>query len=67
MIMNEIVKVTIPLETLMELMRKEAELKVLKEHISAEIQSESSDYIVKKKIAKICSIPLNKEKEVGAF
>lgn len=65
--MNEIVKVTIPMETLMELLRKEAELKVLKEHISAEIQSESSNYIDKKKIEKICSIQLNKEKEGGVF
>lgn len=65
--MNEIVKVTIPMETLMGLLRKEAELKVMKEHISAELQSESSDYIVKNKIAKICSIQLNKEKEGGVF
>ena len=65
--MNEIVKVTIPMETLIELMRKEAELKVLKEHISAEIKSESSNYIDKKKIASICSIPFNKENEGGVF
>ena len=63
MIMNEIVKVTIPMVTLMELLRKEAELKVLKEHISAEIESESSTYLDKKKIAKICSITSNKEKD----
>lgn len=65
--MNEIVKVTIPMVTLIELLRKEAELKVLKEHISAEIQSESSTYLDKNKIAKICSIPLNTEKEGGVF
>ena len=63
MIMNEIVKVTIPMVTLIELLRKEAELKVLKEHISAEIQSESSTYLDKNKIAKICSITSNKEKD----
>lgn len=65
--MIDIVKVTIPMETLMRLLRKEAELKVLKEHISAEIESESSDYIDKKKIASICSIPFNKEDEGGEF
>lgn len=65
--MNEIVKVTIPMETLMGLLRKEAELRVLKEHISAEIESESSDYIDKNKIASICSIPFNKEDEGGGF
>lgn len=65
--MNEIVKVTIPMETLMGLLRKEAELRVLKEHISAEIESESSDYIDKKKIASICSIPLNMENDGGIF
>ena len=59
--MNEIVKITIPMGTLMGLMRKEAELMVLKEHISAEIESESSNYIDKKKIASICSIPFSKE------
>ena len=48
--MIDIVKVTIPMETLMALLRKEAELRVLKEHISAEIESESSNYIDKKKI-----------------
>lgn len=65
--MIDIVKVTIPMETLMGLLRKEAELMVLKEHVSAEIESESSDYIDKKKIACICSIPLNKEDEGGEF
>ena len=65
--MNEIVKVTIPMETLMGLLRKEAELRVLKEHISTEIESESSDYIDKKKIASICSISFNKENEGGVF
>lgn len=65
--MNEIVKVTIPMETLMGLLRKEAELKVLKEHISAEIESESSNYIDKKKIASICSILLDTENEGGVF
>lgn len=65
--MNEIIKVTIPMETLMGLLRKEAELMVLKEHISAEIESESSNYIDKKKIASICSIPLDKENEGGVF
>lgn len=65
--MNEIVKVTIPMEMLIGLLRKEAELKVLKEYISAEIESESSDYIDKKKIASICSIPFNKENEGGVF
>ena len=65
--MNEIVKVTIPMEMLIGLLRKEAELKVLKEYISAEIESESSDDIDKKKIASICSIPFNKENEGGVF
>lgn len=65
--MIDIVKVTIPMETLMVLLRKEAELRVLKEYISAEIESDSSDYIDKKKIASICSIPLNKENEGGIF
>ncbi|CUQ59179.1 Uncharacterised protein [[Ruminococcus] torques] len=65
--MIDIVKVAIPMETLMELLRKEAELKVLKEHISAEIESESSNYIDKKKIAIICSIPFDKENEGGVF
>ena len=65
--MIDIVKVTIPMETLIVLLRKEAELKVLKEYISAEIESDSSDYIDKKKIASICSIPLNKENEGGIF
>lgn len=65
--MNEIVKVTIPMETLMGLLRKEAELNVLKEHISAEIKSESSNYIDKKKIASICSISFNKENDGGVF
>lgn len=65
--MNEIIKVTIPMETLMGLLRKEAELMVLKEHISAEIESESSNYIDKKKIASICSIPLDKGNEGGVF
>ena len=65
--MIDIVKVTIPMETLMLLLRKEAELKVLKEYISAEIESDSSDYIDKKKIASICSIPLDKENEGGVF
>ena len=65
--MNEIIKVTIPMETLMGLLRKEAELRVLKEHISAEIESESSDYIDKMKIASICSISFNKENEGGGF
>lgn len=65
--MNEIIKVTIPMETLMGLLRKEAELRVLKGHISAEIESESSDYIDKKKIASICSISFNKENEGGGF
>lgn len=65
--MIDIVKVTIPMETLMVLLRKEAELRVLKKHISAEIESESSDYIDKKKITSICSIPFNKEDEGGEF
>lgn len=65
--MNEIVKVTIPIETLMGLLRKEAELNVLKEYISAEIKSESSNYIDKKKIASICSISFNKENDGGVF
>lgn len=65
--MNEIIKVTIPMETLMGLLKNEAELRVLKEYISAEIESDSSDYIDKKKIASICSIPLNKENEGGIF
>jgi len=65
--MNEIVKVTIPIETLMGLLRKEAELNVLKEHISAEIKSESSNYIDKNKIASICSISFNKENDGGVF
>lgn len=65
--MNEIVKVTIPMETLMGLLRNEAELRVLKEHISAEIESESSNYIDKKKIASICSISFNKENDGGVF
>lgn len=65
--MNEIIKVTIPMETLMGLLRNEAELRVLKEHISAEIESDSSNYIDKKKIASICSIPLDTENEGGVF
>lgn len=65
--MNEIVKVTIPMKTLMGLLRNEAELRVLKEHISAEIESESSNYIDKKKIASICSISFNKENDGGVF
>lgn len=59
--MNEIVKVTIPMETLMELLRKEAELKVLTDHITAEIESTSSVYLDKDKIAKICSIPYKED------
>lgn len=65
--MNEIVKVTIPLETLIGLLGEEAELRVLKKYISAEIESESSNYVDKKKIASICSIPFNKEDEGGVF
>lgn len=65
--MNEIVKVTISMETLIGLLREEAELRVLKKYISAEIESESSNYVDKKKIASICSIPFNKEDEGGVF
>lgn len=63
--MNEIVKVTIPMETLMGLLRKEAELEAMKSHLALEIETESGGLLYKEKIAKICSIPLNKEKEGG--
>lgn len=63
--MNEIVKVTIPMETLMELLKKEAELEAMKSHLALEIETESGGLLYKEKIAKICSIPLNKEKEGG--
>lgn len=63
--MNEIVKVTIPMETLMELMRKEAEFEAMKSHLALEIETEQGDLIYKEKIAKICSIPLNKKKDGG--
>lgn len=63
--MNEIVKVTIPMETLMELLKKEAELEAMKSHLALEIETESGGLLYKEKIAKICSIPLNKEKKGG--
>nr|DAI50773.1 MAG TPA: hypothetical protein [Bacteriophage sp.] len=63
--MNEIVKATIPMETLMELLRKEAELEAMKSHLALEIETEAGSLLYKEKIAKICSIPLNKKKEGG--
>ena len=65
--MNEIVKVAIPLDTLRELLRKEAEFEAMKSHLALEIETEQGALLYKEKIAKICSIPLNKEKEGGAF
>lgn len=61
--MNEIIKVEIPLDTLRELLRKEAEFEAMKSHIALEIETESGGLLYKEKIAKICSIPLNKEED----
>lgn len=61
--MNEIVKVAIPLDTLRELLRKEAEFEAMKSHLALEIETEPGGLLYKEKIAKICSIPLNKEEE----
>lgn len=65
--MNEIVKVSIPLDTLRELLRKEAEFEAMKSHLALEIETEQGDLLYKEKIAKICSIPLNKKEKEEIF
>lgn len=65
--MNEIVKVTIPVNVLMELLRREAELESIKKHLEIEMAADTTKYIDKSVVERICSLKETdawKDKEV---